>query len=139
MLSFFTPQSYLLIALRTGIGRISLDTPDMFDVILPIADVYGAVVLDYHFNQSTLFYADVNIDVIKMVDLKNTSNTKAVISSDLSIPNGIAIDWIANNLFWSDSGTKVIEVARLDGTSRKVILSEDLADPRSIIIYPKRG
>lgn len=132
-------QSYLLIALRSGIGRISLDTPDMFDVVLPIADVYGAVVLDYHFNQSKLFFADVNIDVIKMVDLKNTSNTKAIINTGLLTPNGIAIDWIANNLFWSDSGTKVIQVARLDGSYRKVILSEDMADPRSIIVYPKRG
>lgn len=132
-------QSYLLIALRSGIGRISLDTPDMFDVVLPIADVYGAVVLDYHFNQSKLFYADVNIDVIKMVDLKNTSEAKSVVSTDLLIPNGIAVDWIANNLFWSDSGTKVIEVARLDGTCRKVIVSADMADPRSIIVYPKRG
>lgn len=30
------PRSYLLIALRSGIGRISLDTPELFDVVLPI-------------------------------------------------------------------------------------------------------
>lgn len=111
----------------------------MFDVVLPIVDVYGAVVLDYHFNKSKLFFADVNIDVIKVVDMTNESNTKPIVDTGLITVNGIAVDWLANNIFWSDSGAKMIEVARLDGTSRKVILNENLNDPRSVIVYPKRG
>lgn len=125
--------------MRSGISRISFDTPDRYDVTLPIPDVYGAIVLDYHYNDSKLFYADVTSDSIKVVDLRNLSSSKTIISTGLLTPNGIAVDWLANNLFWSDAETKVIEVARLDGSSRKVIVSEDLVDPRSLIIYPKRG
>lgn len=97
----------MLIALRSGIGRISLDTPDMFDVVLPINGVYGAVVLDYHYNQSKIFFADVNIDVIKSVDMTNTSKSRNIITSGLLTPNGLAVDWVANNLYWSDTGAKV--------------------------------
>lgn len=61
------PSSYLLVALRSGIGRISLDTPEMFDVVLPIDGVHGAVVVDYHHKKNWLFYADVNADAIKRV------------------------------------------------------------------------
>lgn len=79
----------------------------MFDVVLPINGVYGAVVLDYHYNQSKIFFADVNIDVIKSVDMSNASNSVTIVSTGLLTPNGLAVDWIANNIFWSDTGAKV--------------------------------
>lgn len=125
--------------MRSGIGRISLDTPDLFDVVLPIEDVHGSVVLDYHYDQSKIVYADVHIDAIKIVDMKNMSHVQTIISTGLHTPNGIAVDWLANNLYWSDSVAKIIEVSRLDGTSRKAIIKTDLDEPRSIIVYPKRG
>lgn len=93
--------------MRSGIGRISLDTHDMFDVVLPIEDVHGSVVLDFHYNQSKIIYADVHIDSIKVVDMNNMSNVKTIVSTGLHTPNGIAVDWLANNLFWSDSVAKV--------------------------------
>lgn len=133
------PENYLLIGLRSGIGRISLDTPDMFDVVLPINGIYGAVVLDYHYNLSRIFYADVNIDVVKSVEMTNPKSTKTIVSSGLLTPNGLAVDWMANNIFWSDHELKVIEVARLDGSCRKVLINSSLSDPRSLIVYPKRG
>ena len=133
------PNSYLLIALRSGIGRISLDTPEMFDVVLPIEGVHGAVVVDYHYNKSYIFYADVNVDAIRRVNMKNCSDTKTIISSGLNTPNGLAVDWLANNIYFSDTIEKVIEVCRLDGSSRKTLIKEDLDDPRAIILYPKKG
>lgn len=133
------PKNYLLIAMRSGIGRIALDTTDYFDVVLPIDGVHGAVVLDYHYENNMIFYADVNVDAIKSVNIENPSETRTIVSSGLHTPNGIAIDWIANNVFWTDTGSKVIEVARLDGSSRKVILNKDLSDPRAMILYPKSG
>lgn len=133
------PDEYLLVALRSGIGRISLDTPDLLDVVLPIAEVHGSVVVDYHYNLSKLFYADVHIDAIKVVDMTNMTDVRTIVASGLQTPNGLAVDWLANNLYWSDSVARVIEVARLDGSSRKKIISTDLTDPRSLIVYPKRG
>lgn len=125
--------------MRSGIGRISLDTPDMFDVVLPINSVYGAVVLDYHYNLSRIFYADVNIDVIKSVDMTNPLNTKTIVSTGLLTTNGIAVDWMANNIFWSDHELQLIEVAHLDGSCRKMLINGSLPDPRSLIVFPKRG
>lgn len=33
----------------------------------------------------------------------------------------------------------MIEVARLDGSCRKVLIKDGLTDPRSMIVYPKKG
>jgi low density lipoprotein receptor-related protein 5/6 len=54
-------------------------------------------------------------------------------------PDGIAIDWVARNLYWTDTGTDRIEVARLNGSSRRVLINEDLVEPRAIAIAPEYG
>ena len=45
---------------------------------------------------------------------------EAVVVSELHSPDGVAVDWIARNVHWTDTGSNRIEVARLDGTARKV-------------------
>ena len=62
-----------------------------------------------------------------------------IASSDLQYPDGVAVDWVARNLYWTDTGTDRIEVSRLNGSSRKVLISEDLDEPRAIALYPTRG
>ena len=40
--------------------------------------------------------------------------------TEVDHPDGLAGDWIGRNLYWTDTGTDRIEVARLNGTWRKV-------------------
>ena len=54
-------------------------------------------------------------------------------------PDGVAVDWVSRNLFWTDTGTDRIEVSRLDGSSRRVIISEGLNEPRAIVVDPFNG
>lgn len=118
---------------------ISLNTVDFMDVVLPITGVHGAVVLDFHYRKNWLFFADVNLDIIRRVNLRNNTDSKVIVNTDLLTPNGICVDWIADNLYWSDTDRKVIEVSRLDGSSRKKLVIDDMSDPRSMIVHPKKG
>ena len=60
-------------------------------------------------------------------------------SHHLSTADGIAVDWIARNLYWTHTGRNVIEVSRLDGTSRKTLVQEDLDEPRAMALFPRKG
>ena len=60
-------------------------------------------------------------------------------TTEIQHPDGVAVDWIAKNLYWTDTGTDRIEVSRLNGSSRKVLLSEDISEPRAIALHPQRG
>lgn len=51
----------------------------------------------------------------------NGSHQSVIISNEVFHPDGVAIDWAARNLYWTDTGTDRIEVARLNGKHRKVI------------------
>uniref|UniRef100_A0AAV2M5F0 EGF-like domain-containing protein n=1 Tax=Knipowitschia caucasica TaxID=637954 RepID=A0AAV2M5F0_KNICA len=59
---------------------------------------------------------------------------------DLKMPRGIAVDWVAGNLYWTDSGRDVIEVAQLSGgRHRKTLISGMIDEPYAIVVDPHRG
>ena len=62
-----------------------------------------------------------------------------IVSREVKHPDGIAVDWVARNLYWTDTGTDRIEVSRLDGSSRIVVISENLDEPRGVVLDPTRG
>jgi nidogen (entactin) len=62
-----------------------------------------------------------------------------VLVQNLGSPEGVAVDWISKNIYWTDSGVDKIQVSRLDGTSRKILFSDGLVNPRAIAVDPVRG
>lgn len=61
---------------------------------------------------------------------------------DLDNVEGIAVDWIGNNLYWTNDGyRKTINVARLEkaSQSRKTLLEGEMSHPRGIVVDPVNG
>ncbi|UYV76343.1 LRP4 [Cordylochernes scorpioides] len=67
------------------------------------------------------------------------SQTSVVVGAGLHTASGVAVDWVAGNLYWTDTGRDVVEVARLDGSSRKSLVTLDLDEPRALAVLPPRG
>lgn len=62
--------------------------------------------------------------------------------TDLDNVEGIAVDWIGNNLYWTNDGhRKTINVARLEkaSQSRKTLLEGEMSHPRGIVVDPVNG
>lgn len=58
-------------------------------------------------------------------------------SSGLMEPETIAVDWVARNLYWTDSVMENIEVSTLDGRFRKVLLTKNVTRPRGLVLDPR--
>ena len=58
----------------------------------------------------------------------------------LNVPGcqGLAVDYVDDLLFWTDGVTQTLEVARLDGTGRKLLVI-NMKKPRGIALHPKIG
>ena len=59
--------------------------------------------------------------------------------SGFQSPEGIAIDFLSRNMYVTDSGLDIIAVVSLNGTQRKTLISENLDNPRAIVIDAQRG
>lgn len=57
---------------------------------------------------------------------------------DITSPEGVALDWLNQAIYWTDSGKKVIEAINLDGTYRRTVISGALVNPRGIAVDPYR-
>lgn len=131
-------EEVLLLARRTDLRQISLDTPDFTDIVLQVADIHHAIAIDYDPLEGHVYWTDDEVRAIRRARLDG-SGAQTLVSSEVSDPDGIAVDWVARNLYWTDTGTDRIEVTRLNGTSRKILVSEDLDEPRAIVVHPMRG
>lgn len=64
----------------------------------------------------------------------NTNDTPFLICYDI----GMALDWVAGNLFWTDKTYGQISMAKKEGLYPTVII-EGLGEPIGIAVHPERG
>ena len=64
----------------------------------------------------------------------NGSDLEVLATYNVTNPDGIAIDWIGRNLYWTDAGTNRIEVSRLDGSFRTSLITANVDSPRAIVL-----
>lgn len=117
---------------RVDIRQVSLSNNRYTSIV---KGLHNAIALDFHYKRSLLFWSDVSTDVIKM-SYMNGTGVRTVIKWGLESPGGVAVDWIHELIFFTDSGTKRIEVATFDGLFRAVIVANDLTKPRAIVVHP---
>lgn len=62
-----------------------------------------------------------------------------IFDSGVTVTESIAVDWVGRNLYWTDYILETIEVAKLDGSHRAVLLSENVTNPRGLVLDPRNG
>ncbi|XP_015608522.1 low-density lipoprotein receptor-related protein 4 isoform X2 [Cephus cinctus] len=133
-----TPTNFLLFSTRRSLARISFDTPEMWEVAVPLDQYHNIISIDFHFAKQLIFYIDVNLREIRSVSMRNLSDIRVIVeASNFSAPFRLAVDWLANNIYWTDPKHKIISVARLNGSSRKRIIEG--VEPRALALFPKEG
>lgn len=131
-------EKFILLVQRATISRISLDTPDHTNMVLPLRGIKHATGIDYNPVDGYFYWTDTDLKNIRRAKLDGTKQD-IVINSDVVSPDGIAVDWIVGNLYWSDTVANRIEVFRLNTTFRKVVIFDDLEDPRAVVVSPQHG
>jgi len=132
------PVGFLLIMQRADIRRITLDIYKG-DITIPLAGIKEANALDFDLSEERIYWSDTGVDKdIKSAHMNGTG-IKTVIRHGLEMPASISVDWVAKNIYWSDRSAHRIEVSRLNGNYRKVLLWEDVESPRALAVNPHNG
>ncbi|XP_076159537.1 low-density lipoprotein receptor-related protein 1B-like [Alosa pseudoharengus] len=132
-------EAFIIFSIRHEIRRIDLHQRD-YSLLVP--GLRNTIALDFHFLQSLLYWTDVVEDKIyrgKLADGGGVIGVEVVVQHGLATPEGLAVDWVAGNLYWIDSNLDQIEVAKLDGALRSTLIAGGMEHPRAIALDPGHG
>ena len=63
------------------------------------------VAMDFHHGNQMLYVSDVLLKSLFSVDLSvNPAVVDVILDNGIDVPDGLAVDWINNNLYWTDTG-----------------------------------
>ncbi|CAB1325813.1 unnamed protein product, partial [Coregonus sp. 'balchen'] len=122
---------YLMFTNRHEIRRVD---PVKRDYSQVLANQKNTVALDIDVANNRLFCA-------LIPEASDPSQQVTLVDSgSLLSPEGLALDWVQHNLYWTDSGHKTVSVASAyDGLKRRVLVDTELSEPRAIALDPQHG
>ncbi|XP_060537054.1 very low-density lipoprotein receptor isoform X2 [Cylas formicarius] len=126
----------LLFARRRDIRKISLDHHEMTSIV---NETNSATALDFVFRTGMIFWSDVTDKRIYKAPIDEGNDKTIVVADEITTSDGLAVDWIYNHIYWTDTGSNTISLANFDGKMRKVLVRDDLEEPRAVAVNPLEG
>ncbi|XP_069969006.1 very low-density lipoprotein receptor isoform X5 [Bactrocera oleae] len=126
----------LLLARRHDIRKIALDHMEMTSIV---NNTKSATALDFVFRTGMIFWSDVSTQSIYKAPI-DEGNDKSIVLKDHSVTSdGLAVDWIYNHIYFTDTHKCTLELTNFDGNMGKVLIEDGLDIPRSIALDPIEG
>ncbi|XP_012944048.1 low-density lipoprotein receptor-related protein 1 [Aplysia californica] len=129
---------FIIFSNRHEIRRLNVQDKSVTSLV---SGLRNTIALDFHYNKSLLFWTDVIDDKIYRGTISSNTviNMEPVIEFGLATTEGVAVDWVADNIYWVESNLDQIEVAKLDGTNRATLVASNMTSPRAIVLDPSVG
>uniref|UniRef100_A0A8C2AVW9 Low density lipoprotein receptor b n=1 Tax=Cyprinus carpio TaxID=7962 RepID=A0A8C2AVW9_CYPCA len=128
--------AFLLFSTRHEVRKMALGSRTYTALIRRQKNV---VALDVDVHNDTIFWSDLSLKKIYSAAAADPAHHSTVIDSRISRPEGLAVDWVHGNIYWTDGELRTVSVATADGSKRKTLVSEGLQNPRAIVVDPQRS
>ncbi|XP_046389080.1 low-density lipoprotein receptor isoform X2 [Ischnura elegans] len=126
----------LLFTRRHDIRKVSLDHHEMTAIV---NDTKAATAIDFVFRTGMIFWSDISDQKIYKAPIDEGREHSVVIRDEVTTADGLAVDWIYNHIYWTDTGRNTIVLANFEGSMRKVLIQDKVQQPRAIALNPLKG
>ncbi|XP_033105624.1 low-density lipoprotein receptor-related protein 4-like [Anneissia japonica] len=136
----FIGTPLFLFSNQTSIGKLPSNFPNTaypndFTVDGFLNNQRFVVALQVDVARRLLFFSDVVTRSVFSLELKNGGKRK-VVAGQLGSVQGIAVDYLSQTLYWTDSTKQHIMASSYDGRYRLVLIDTAIVQPRSIAVDP---
>ena len=117
-------------------GRHEVD-----EVMVPVPGLTRPTTLDFHFAENAVYFSDSQTYKIQRATILGEKIImETLISEGLNKVEGLAVDWIGGNLYWSDEGLQAIFTSPLSTPSlRRTLFQGNMSHPRALALHPAKG
>ncbi|XP_063907725.1 sortilin-related receptor-like isoform X2 [Zophobas morio] len=134
-------QGFLLVSEKNNISKYDLITKKLEP--LPLKKLENVVTFDFDMKSNCVYWADIAFKTIERQCMDN-GQSEILVNTDLDLIEGMALDWMSNNLYFVDGKRSKIELIRTDishsGRMRRTVVGPThLKKPRGIALHPKAG
>ncbi|RUS81822.1 hypothetical protein EGW08_010414, partial [Elysia chlorotica] len=140
--------SFIVVSTFNAIRGFGMSRTDVDEAMVPVAgEGRATLAVDVYMSEGYIYWADGRTDTpgsqtdggIYRIKPDGTAQEKLV-SSGIGSQSiqGLAVDWIAGNIYFTNAYDVEVflEVMRLDGTYRKVLLRESQSQPSAVAVNP---
>lgn len=138
-------EEFLFYSYNWEIRGLALDGNNETEVLGHISKVSMASAIDFVVAKDLILWADSDHGMVTSIKRDGT-NRKVVVEPMEGMETvpvdwlaGLAVDWNAENIYWSDPKRSVIQVARLNGSAQHILMSYEIGKPSSLAVDPAQG
>uniref|UniRef100_A0A146LA52 Very low-density lipoprotein receptor n=2 Tax=Lygus hesperus TaxID=30085 RepID=A0A146LA52_LYGHE len=131
----------LIFTKREDVRKVSISDPNDQQMSIIVNDTKTSMALDFYYENQEIYWSETDQveSMIYKSDIDGLMPKRPVIASGMKTVEGLAVDWVHGNIYWTDTGKKTIEVSDLGGNNRKTLISTGLEEPRALVVDPEEG
>ncbi|XP_021094201.1 low-density lipoprotein receptor-related protein 2 isoform X1 [Heterocephalus glaber] len=111
-------------------------TSHVHNIVSLVQNGSHIIALDFDLVSGRIFWSDSSQGKTWSA-FQNGTDRRVVHDSGVSMTETIAVDWIGRNLYWTDYALETIEVSKIDGSDRMVLISKNVTNPRGLALDPR--
>nr|XP_026695954.1 low-density lipoprotein receptor-related protein 2-like isoform X2 [Ciona intestinalis] len=110
-----TKDDFILVSTPSRIFGISPDPDDQdSDKMIPVTTTGNGMDVEHDDHGGWIFWVNTLNKRIEKIHIDGTNQTDFAPSSILGLPNALALDWVSGNMYYTNPGSRSIEVIRVD-------------------------